>query len=343
MPVTTVTTMAEAHELEESLTTDTNLGHSHRKGWSDLSYLERFKFIVISLAGIPVKLPRPSEPVDTVDGFRGRSTNSFDFNPKEYSSHITFCPPPIFILLISVLQIILFCIPASGNVSRNNLLVYNPCQRYEAWRYVTYILVHKSVGHLLVNVFVQIMIGSLLEFVHKLWRIPVVYFSGALAGCLLQSMVGGKNYIVGASGAVFALLGARIANIILNWKEMGTIRDDMTSLQWQKTLKKIISSTPLQISYCIVLVTVLIASDIYSAVTSEPNVSYAYGAHYGGLIAGLFLGLLTLKNLMQDKWETVVQVIAAILFAVFFIIALSYNIYSPTFLSSDSTKCLNIY
>ena len=322
------------------LTADGSVSTAQKKGWSDLSYQQRFKFAVVSLAGIPASAPtrrKRLESEDAVDGIKP------DFDPNDYSSHITFCPPPIFILLVSISQIVLFCIPESSKVSRDNPLVYNPCRRYEVWRYITYIYVHNSVSHLVMNVLIQIMIGSLLELVHTIWRVPVVYFSGALAGCLLQSMVGGNKYVVGASGAVFALLGARIANIILNWKEMGVMRDSTMSLTWHESLKKIMSSAPLQIFYCSALVVALVSSDIYSAVTSSPNVSYAYGAHYGGLGAGLLLGLLVLVNVIQAKWETRVQVTAAILLGIFFIIALFYNIFSPTFLSQNSVECLYVY
>lgn len=89
---------------------------------------------------------------------------------------------------------------------------------------------------------IQLLLGTSLELVHKWWRIPAVYLGGVIggrysskfnfnphtvydlsingiisvgAGCLFHSMFDGNTFLVGASGGVFALISARLANIIL--------------------------------------------------------------------------------------------------------------------------------
>lgn len=41
--------------------------------------------------------------------------------------------------------------------------IYNPRLRYQAWRFVTYMFVHVGVMHLMMNLIVQIFLGTALE------------------------------------------------------------------------------------------------------------------------------------------------------------------------------------
>ena len=66
----------------------------------------------------------------------------------------------------------------------------------------------------------QLMLGVPLEMVHRWWRILLIYLSGVLAGSLAVSVVDPAVYLAGASGGVYALITAHLANIILNWAEM---------------------------------------------------------------------------------------------------------------------------
>ena len=64
------------------------------------------------------------------------------------------------------------------------------------------------------------MLGVPLEMVHRWWRILLIYLSGVLAGSLAVSVVDPAVYLAGASGGVYSLITAHLANIILNWAEM---------------------------------------------------------------------------------------------------------------------------
>ena len=60
------------------------------------------------------------------------------------------CPPPLFIPLISLVEIAVFiwyCVEmkkceANGPVPVYSPLMYDPYRRYEAWRFVSYMLLH---------------------------------------------------------------------------------------------------------------------------------------------------------------------------------------------------------
>lgn len=62
--------------------------------------------------------------------------------------------------------------------------------------------------------------------VHGSARIGCVYLAGVLAGSLGTSVFDPEVYLVGASGGVYALLAAHLANVMINYNNMkyGIIR-----------------------------------------------------------------------------------------------------------------------
>lgn len=77
----------------------------------------------------------------------------------------------------------------------------------QIWRLVTYIFVHGSILHLLVNMYSLYVVGTQIEtYVGKVKYLIIFLVSGICGGllsCLLSS-----GFSVGASGAIFGLLGA---------------------------------------------------------------------------------------------------------------------------------------
>ena len=67
-------------------------------------------------------------------------------------------------------------------------LVLHPLRLHEPWRYITYFLVHVDLFSLLVNLFVQIVVGLPLELVHGSFRIGLIYACGVLFGSLVASL-----------------------------------------------------------------------------------------------------------------------------------------------------------
>lgn len=70
------------------------------------------------------------------------------------------------------------------------------------------------------------MVGLPLEMVHGSSRIACVYAAGVLAGSMGTSILDPDVDLVGASGGVYALLAAHLANVMLNYNNMqyGIIR-----------------------------------------------------------------------------------------------------------------------
>ena len=77
----------------------------------------------------------------------------------------------------------------------------------EYWRFVTPIFLHANVMHLLINCYSLYAVGPLVEKMFGRFRFFVVYFTAGIMGNIL-SFIFSPNAGVGASGAIFGLLGA---------------------------------------------------------------------------------------------------------------------------------------
>ncbi|GAB6033720.1 hypothetical protein CHUAL_013833 [Chamberlinius hualienensis] len=138
---------------------------------------------------------------------------------NEYNCH----PPPIFIILISIVELGVFIyyaimmggVYATGPVPMNSLLIYNPSRRYEAWRYLSYMLIHSGYCHITFNLLMQLLLGVPLEMVHKWWRVAIIYFAGVLAGSLGTSISDPYVYLAGASAGDYSIITAHLATVIL--------------------------------------------------------------------------------------------------------------------------------
>jgi membrane associated rhomboid family serine protease len=78
----------------------------------------------------------------------------------------------------------------------------------EFWRIVTAGFLHSGLVHLLFNMFALWILGQILEPAIGSVRFGVVYFSSLLCGSFGALLVTPGGFTVGASGAVFGLMGA---------------------------------------------------------------------------------------------------------------------------------------
>ena len=67
-------------------------------------------------------------------------------------------------------------------------LVLHPLRLHEPWRYITYFLVHIDLFSLVVNLFVQLLVGIPLEVVHGSFRVALIYGCGVLYGSMAASL-----------------------------------------------------------------------------------------------------------------------------------------------------------
>ncbi|XP_053617160.1 rhomboid-related protein 2 isoform X2 [Plodia interpunctella] len=251
-------------------------------------------------------------PVDTIAPrtyFRAVPVDSDGTYEEEY----TCWPPAVCMILISLVEIALFCYDASHGMTQANgpiaqLFIYNPNKRQEAWRFLTYMLVHVGVVHLLVNLLVQLFLGVPLEMVHRWWRVTLVYLAGVAAGSLATSLTDPKVYLAGASGGVYALIAAHIATIIMNWKEM--------------------EFAIIQLLVFLLLAGVDVGTAVYDRYF-RPDIkqNIGYVAHLAGAVAGLLVGIGVLRNLERRKWEKRLWWAAVVLYFSLMISGILANIF----------------
>ena len=77
----------------------------------------------------------------------------------------------------------------------------------QLWRFLTPVLLHASVPHILFNMWALYVFGSGLERHFGPWRFLVLYVLGGFAGNVLSFLLS-TGYSVGASTAIFGLVGA---------------------------------------------------------------------------------------------------------------------------------------
>jgi membrane associated rhomboid family serine protease len=81
----------------------------------------------------------------------------------------------------------------------------------EWWRIVTAGFLHATVLHVAFNMFILYQLGVVLEPALGRWRFLLAYFVSMLGGSLGVMLVDPSAFTVGASGAVFGMMGVAVA------------------------------------------------------------------------------------------------------------------------------------
>ncbi|KAH7565053.1 hypothetical protein ACOSQ2_021169 [Xanthoceras sorbifolium] len=139
----------------------------------------------------------------------------------------------------------------------------------EKWRLFSCLWLHAGVIHLLANMMSLLLTGIRLEQEFGFLRIGVLYvfsgFGGSILSCLHQDETK-PTISVGASGALFGLLGSMLSELITNWT--------------------------IYINKCVALTCLLFIIALNLALGFLPRVDNS--AHIGGFLAGFFLGFIVL-------------------------------------------------
>ncbi|MBQ6376247.1 MAG: rhomboid family intramembrane serine protease [Lachnospiraceae bacterium] len=181
--------------------------------------------------------------------------------------------------VIAGINILVFLIAEifGGSTLDTNVLIrfggaYTPYIRDgEYWRLLTSMFMHSGIRHLLNNMLLLYVLGQHLEFLLGRVRYTAVYLAGGLAAdviAYLWYLREGRDVVsVGASGAVFAVIGTLVYIIIRN-------RGRVDGLSMRQMLIMLGFS----------LYFGLVAADVSNA------------AHIGGLLAGFLLGVLLYRK-----------------------------------------------
>ncbi|KAM7258594.1 hypothetical protein ACFE04_014335 [Oxalis oulophora] len=141
--------------------------------------------------------------------------------------------------------------------------------RNQWWRLFSCVWLHAGLIHLLANMISLMFIGIGLEQEFGFLRIGVLYVLSGLGGSLMSCLnqVESKPTVsVGASGALFGLLGAMLSELITNWS--------------------------IYANKCAALSTMVLVIALNLAVGYLPHVDNS--AHIGGFLSGFLLGFILL-------------------------------------------------
>lgn len=176
--------------------------------------------------------------------------------------------------------------------------------------------------------------------VHGSGRVALVYFAGVIAGSLGTSVFDDDVYLVGASGGVYALLAAHLANVVLNYNNMqcGVLRllgifaiGKFISHPLDISISQLLTQTKISNYLFSVSASCDVGYAIYTRYADDPlGLSVSYVAHLTGALAGLTIGLIVLKNFEQKLHEQLLWWVALGVYAACTIFAILFNIMKPT-------------
>lgn len=156
---------------------------------------------------------------------------------------------------------------AAGALSRAHVL------QGDVWRLVSTMFLHGSVGHLVGNAVGLYIVGMAAEHAYGKSGITGIYFISGLLGSTL-SIIAKPGPSVGASGAIFGLLGAMII-FFARYREHLHLRDKRVG-------------------------NVLLGWAAYSIVTAQFMPFIDNAAHVGGLVGGAFAAFLITPRILSN-------------------------------------------
>lgn len=154
-----------------------------------------------------------------------------------------------------------------------------PLGEASVWRLFTCTFAHGSLQHLLSNVAAQLFLMPLFEWDAGTVAAVIVYLLAALCGSIAQSVSysGPPTILLGASGAVFGILGGHLSTIVMNWSE--------------------ISNAPIFFGGVLLYIT----NEVITAVTTTGTTARV--AHLVGALAGTSVGLVVTVNIIKKPYE----------------------------------------
>ncbi|XP_059667043.1 RHOMBOID-like protein 2 [Cornus florida] len=159
--------------------------------------------------------------------------------------------------------------PSSSTLQKLGALEWTKVvDKHQGWRLISCIWLHAGVIHLVANMLSLVFIGIRLEQQFGFARIGIIYLLSGFGGSILSSLFIQKSISVGASGALFGLLGAMLSELITNW----TIYTNKAAA----------------------LLTLLVIVVINLAVGILPHVDNF--AHIGGFLTGFLLGFVLMAR-----------------------------------------------
>jgi membrane associated rhomboid family serine protease len=208
---------------------------------------------------------------------------------------------PLTFVLIAVNVAVFFYEMAQGDIRGTNFLqvVYDfglnafaISENGEWYRIVTSAFLHASIFHLLLNMYALFVLGPIVERTLGRVQFGIVYAAALMAGSAGALLLSPNEITVGASGAIYGLLGA----LVVIFRSRGIS----------------LMQSGLGITLLINFVFTLTISNI------------SLGGHLGGLIGGGLAALVIVEGPQRIKDHRMIVWLAGALVPVFFVLAMVF-------------------
>jgi len=216
----------------------------------------------------PASEPRPTgeaPPVITPEMLATSTTDS----RQDFEKGMRLAPPVTLLLITANVVIFLVLVMKGALESREAIVLAGALSRErvlegEVWRLVSAMFLHGGFDHLIGNCIALYVLGVACEHAFGTAKVGVLYLLAGLGGSLL-SILWSMGPSVGASGAIFGLMGAGSVFFRKHGRKF-VLRDNRVGV-------------------------VLIVWALYSIVTGLTEPLIDNGAHIGGLLTGSAVAL----------------------------------------------------
>lgn len=204
--------------------------------------------------------------------------------------------PVVTYSLIGVTALVYVLQMLPGSPVTNALAFFGPFTPTEPWRMITALFVHSqgSLLHILFNMFSLFIFGPLIEGMVGRARFLALYLVAGLGGSVAVLVLAPVTPVVGASGAIFGLLGAYFV------------------------IQRKLGGNNVQI---------LIVIGLNLVIGFLPGTNIAWQAHLGGLIAGAAVAFVYLRTRRRDQRTVQLALVAGIVVALIAITVIAIQLY----------------
>jgi len=154
--------------------------------------------------------------------------------------------------------------------------------RNQWYRVITPMVLHAGIIHYFFNMLALWFIGSAVERAHGLKVVSILFIVPAIGGTLLSALFLPRYISVGASGGIFGLIGACVADISMNWHRLFS----------KDVNKEDLSTTNRNYKILFLLMADIILNCIIGLFPLVDNFN-----HLGGMIFGFLVGLSIMKKI----------------------------------------------
>ncbi|KAL9184557.1 hypothetical protein ACHAXT_012527 [Thalassiosira profunda] len=148
----------------------------------------------------------------------------------------------------------------------------------EIWRLASPMVLHAGLIHFFLNMFALWFVGKAVEQIHGFFPAVIQFVVPAVGGIILSAIFLPEYITVGASGAIFGLIGACLSDILMNWHLL---------------FNEFVNERGARLSHAKVLLVLVLDIVVNCLIGLTPYVDNF--THLGGMLYGFLCGLSTIQ------------------------------------------------